>query len=74
MGTLFQILGGIAFVTALLVIPNVRDSREWITTYMTFGIAILIVGLGLVIRRFERLQQTLEARNHEKPAAETKNV
>lgn len=65
MGRFFQILGAVAFVVVLAVMPNVHSKQELRQSYMDYAVAIIIAGIGVAIHRLERLERMLEERSRE---------
>jgi hypothetical protein len=59
MGRLFQVLGACVFIFLVAVYPNVGRLKEWFPTYVAMASSLVIVGVGVILRRLERLEKLL---------------
>ena len=55
MGLLFKILGGLGLILYIAVIPNLHDTEPLRRDLPPLGLSILILGVGLVLDRVDRL-------------------
>jgi hypothetical protein len=55
MGLLFKILGGIGLICFIVVVPNLHDREGFRKEFLPMAVSILILGIGLVLERLDRL-------------------
>jgi hypothetical protein len=67
MGVIYLIFGSVGFLLATVFFPNFRGLREGMPEYLLLGVSILLVGVGLLALRLDRLEKLLKGQG-QKPA------
>jgi dipeptide/tripeptide permease len=68
MGVLFKILGGIGLILVLAVFPNVRTEGSSKADVLLMGLSFLILGVGMLLDRVDRLLAALKPGESKPPA------
>jgi len=55
MGFLFKILGVMGLILVIAVLPNLRNAGLWKTELPLIALSVLILGVGLLLERVDRL-------------------
>ena len=63
MGKLLVALSVLLFVFALVGVPNLSPRSEWILPYLTFGFPFVMLALGLVLAKLERIETLLKSKS-----------
>jgi hypothetical protein len=65
MGRLFQVMGALVFIFLVAVYPNIGRLKEWFPTYVAMATSLVIVGVGMILRRLDRLEEGLNRERSE---------
>jgi hypothetical protein len=68
MGILFKILGGIGLILVLAVFPNLGNVGSSKSDLQLIGLSVLIVGVGILLDRVDRLLTAVKPGDSKPPA------